>query len=70
VYRARDTKLHRDVALKTLPESSTHDLERVARFRRVGGEMPIVPQRRLNDPSLHSSKPNPHPGPPGFSHGR
>src|SRR5215475_387382 len=34
VYRARDTKLGRDVALKILPESFVHDPERVARFRR------------------------------------
>src|SRR5262245_27382444 len=34
VYRARDSKLHRDVALKVLPESLTHDPQRVARFRR------------------------------------
>ncbi len=34
VYRARDTKLGRDVALKCLPDSFTHDEERVARFRR------------------------------------
>ena len=34
VYRARDTKLGRDVALKTLPASFTNDPERVARFRR------------------------------------
>jgi serine/threonine-protein kinase len=34
VYRARDTKLNREVALKILPITFTHDLERVARFRR------------------------------------
>jgi len=34
VYRSRDTKLNRDVALKILPETFTHDVERVARFRR------------------------------------
>jgi serine/threonine protein kinase/Tol biopolymer transport system component len=34
VYRARDTKLNRDVALKVLPESFTADPDRVARFTR------------------------------------
>jgi Tol biopolymer transport system component len=34
VYRAKDTKLGRDVALKVLPASFTNDPERVARFRR------------------------------------
>ena len=34
VYRAHDTKLGRDVALKILPESFVHDPDRVARFRR------------------------------------
>ena len=34
VYRARDTKLNRDVALKVLPESFAADPDRVARFKR------------------------------------
>jgi serine/threonine protein kinase len=34
VYRARDSKLGRDVALKILPESVARDPERVARFER------------------------------------
>ena len=34
VYRARDTRLHRDVALKILPESFAADPERRARFER------------------------------------
>jgi eukaryotic-like serine/threonine-protein kinase len=34
VYRARDTKLARDVALKVLPDAFARDPERLARFRR------------------------------------
>jgi eukaryotic-like serine/threonine-protein kinase len=34
VYRARDTKLNRDVALKVLPPSVAADPERIARFER------------------------------------
>jgi serine/threonine protein kinase len=34
VYRARDTKLNRDVALKVLPNEFALDPERLARFER------------------------------------
>jgi serine/threonine protein kinase len=34
VYRAEDTNLHRDVAIKALPEEFAHDPERLARFQR------------------------------------
>jgi serine/threonine protein kinase len=33
VYRARDTKLNRDVALKILPDAFSADGDRIARFR-------------------------------------
>ena len=34
VYRARDTKLGRDVAIKVLPPAFAEDAERLARFER------------------------------------
>ena len=34
VFRARDTKLDRDVAIKILPDAFAHDADRLARFQR------------------------------------
>jgi serine/threonine-protein kinase len=34
VYRARDSRLNRDVALKVLPEPFARDTDRLARFKR------------------------------------
>jgi len=34
VYRARDTKLGRDVAIKVMAQSFAYDPERIARFER------------------------------------
>src|ERR1044072_6371476 len=34
VYRATDTKLNREVAIKVLPEPFAHDRDRMARFER------------------------------------
>ncbi len=34
VYKARDTKLNREVAIKVLPQAFAKDSERMARFQR------------------------------------
>jgi serine/threonine-protein kinase len=47
VYRARDTKLNRDVALKVLPEEFALDADRLARFKR---EAQVLAS--LNHPSI------------------
>ena len=47
VYRARDTKLDRDVAIKVLPELFAADPERVARFEREAQSLAA-----LNHPNI------------------
>src|SRR4029077_4016723 len=47
VYRARDTKLKRDVAIKTLPDEFSHDADRLSRFQREA-EVPAS----LNHPNI------------------
>ena len=49
VYRARDTTLDRDVALKVLPEAFTSDPDRLARFER---EAKVLAS--LNHPNIGS----------------
>src|SRR5262245_21100972 len=47
VYRGRDTKLGRDVAVKTLPAVFAHDAERLTRFEREAQVLAA-----LNHPNL------------------
>ncbi len=49
VYRATDTKLNRDVALKVLPEVFARDADRMARFKREAHVL-----ASLNHPNIAS----------------
>jgi serine/threonine-protein kinase len=73
VYRARDTKLNRDVAIKILPDLFAHDADRVARFTREAQTLAA-----LNHPNIaqvygvgEEALPNPEspiPNPGGVSY--
>jgi serine/threonine-protein kinase len=47
VYRARDTHLNRDVALKVLPETFALDADRLARFRREAQVLATLNHRNV-----------------------
>jgi eukaryotic-like serine/threonine-protein kinase len=50
VFRAHDTKLHRDVALKLLPDHFANDPERLARFQREAQVLASEPSE--NHPNI------------------
>ena len=63
VYRARDTRLDRDVAIKVLPQSFAADADRLARFEREAKALAA-----LNDPQIaqiHGVEESDSIGPPG-----
>src|ERR1017187_4729508 len=47
VYRAKDSKLKRDVALKVLPDSFAGDPERMARFQREAEMLALLNHRNI-----------------------
>ncbi len=53
VYRARDTKLDRDVAIKVLPEDFAADPERLARFEREAKLLAVTRPRCLGHLVTH-----------------
>lgn len=54
VYRARDTKLTRDVALKVLPDSFANDADRLARFTREAQS--LAPLNHPNIAYIHAPR--------------
>ena len=54
VYRARDTKLDRDVAIKILSEAFAHDVDRLARFTREAKTLAAL--NHLTSPPFTASK--------------
>ncbi len=48
VYRATDTKLNRQVALKILPEAFATDPDRLARFQREAQVLAVSRRCRTN----------------------
>ena len=47
VYRARDARLQRDVAIKVLPAGFAHDVERLARFEREARTLALLNHQNI-----------------------
>lgn len=56
VYRAHDTTLDRDVALKVLPEAFTSDPDRLARFEREAKVLASLNHPKIAASSLTTSR--------------
>ena len=56
VYRARDTRLKRDVAIKALPDVVAADAERVARFQLEAHVLASLNHPHASPPSTASKK--------------
>ena len=64
VYRATDTKLGRDVAIKVLPAEMAGDAERLARFQREAQLLAVAePPPHRRDPRPRGGRRAPVPGP-------
>lgn len=50
VYRARDTRLQRDVALKILPDSFAADADRLMRFEREAQTLATLSHAHISRP--------------------
>ena len=57
VYRATDTKLNRDVALKVLPEAFAQDQQRIARFAREAQVLASLNHPNIAPPFMGWKKP-------------
>ena len=53
MYRARDTQLDRDVALKVLPQAFTDDPDRLARFEREAKVLASLNHTLTTEPACH-----------------